>query len=134
MYRSSSVVRRRVFALSLHVAVIIAFIGCGKSLPVATEPEKKDARDALIAVLDAWQQGKLSSLGSLSPPLALRDDDVVSGHALVSYEFDPALEVKPHTDVQVNLILRDPAGKTHHRTATYQVSLAPTRTVLRNDP
>lgn len=130
MYRLSKTIP----AVALALLTCLTPIGCGKSAPVASETEKKDAREALIAALDAWQLGKQSSLPSQTPPIAFRDDDVVQGFALVSYELDPALEIKPHTDVVVNLIVRDKSGESLHRQATYQVSLTPMRTVLRNDP
>lgn len=114
-------------------AASLLLLGCSPKLPVANDSEKKEAREALIAALDAWQQGKLAALASQTPPLSFRDDDVVAGNALVSYELDPAIEIKPQTDVQVNLILRDAQGKTQHRSATYQISLKPTPVVIRND-
>jgi hypothetical protein len=110
--------------------------GCGgaKKLPTASDAEKDQAKAALLAVLDAWQAGKLSDLKSRTPPITFVDDDVVQGHALVSYELDPLKEIAPHRDVAVDLVLRGRDGRALHRSAIYQVVLSPTLTVLRNDP
>lgn len=116
--------------------MILLFVasGCGPKLPAATDAEKQEARKALLTALDAWQAGKTHELKKQTPPITFTDDDVVQGHALVSYDLDPAMEIKPQTDVRVNLIVRDRAGQTQHRSATYQVTLTPTPSVLRNDP
>jgi hypothetical protein len=57
----------------------------------------------------------------------------VQGHALVSYELDPAVAIEPHRDVQVELVIRDRTGKQQRRRATYQVVLKPNPSVVRND-
>ena len=114
----------------LHLALAL---GCGKSLPVASEREKADAREALVTALDAWKAGKVNGLKSRTPPVKFMDDDVVQGHTLVSYELDPSAVVEPHRDLQVDLVVRDRTGRQQRRRATYQVVLKPNPAVVRND-
>ena len=124
---------RRKVAMALLILAIIPALGCGQKLPAASDGEKADARQALLTALDAWKAGKTAALKSRTPPVKFLDDDAVQGHALVSYDLASGAVIEPHKDVQVDLVIRDRAGKQQRRKATYQIVLVPNPTVVRND-
>lgn len=115
---------------------LAAVCGCSGLARPTSDPNysEKQARETLVAALDAWQAGDARALARQSPPIRLVDDDLAAGTSLVSYEIDPAATFGPHRDVGVNLVLRDRHGGTASKQATYQVILADERAVLRNDP
>jgi hypothetical protein len=120
-------------SLALNLAIYLA-VGCSAPAPPQSNYDPRDARDTLITALDAWQADTLQQLAQQHPPLRLSDDDLIMGAKLESYQLNPDATFAPHQDVQVDLVLRDRQGTTISRRATYQIVLAPTRVILRNDP
>ncbi|MFO0959461.1 MAG: hypothetical protein U0800_18845 [Isosphaeraceae bacterium] len=98
----------------------------------AREFDGNAARDALVAALDAWKQGKAKQLDRRLPPIRFADDDMASGWALVGYELRDT-PIVPMKDVPVTLLLRDRRGQSLRREAHYQVATFPALVVHRTD-
>jgi hypothetical protein len=77
--------------------VLLAAIGCSRgSLPPKADPDQ--ARIALRAALDAWQQGETSdSLAARQPPFYFNDPKCVSDVKLVRYTLDEGHEYHGQT-------------------------------------
>ena len=120
----------------LFPALVVLAAGCSFAV-VAPDPEydSETARETLSSALDAWRDGNARLLIRLSPPIRFVDDDFTAGYQLLEYEFaQPGQAVRPFQSVPVTLTLRKGKGAEITRAAQYQISLEPSRAVLRSDP
>jgi hypothetical protein len=116
--------------------VLVAAVGCsGKVEPTAeVRHDSEQAKQTLIAALDAWKSGKAQSLSRRNPPIRFEDEDFTAGFRLADFELEePDAPVPAYSDVPVILSLRDRRGKSVRRETRYQVTTAPGLAVLRSD-
>lgn len=117
-------------------ALLLITAGCSGSTeqPSASDYNSDQAKDALVAALDAWKKGEARGLAQRKPPIRFVDDDFAAGLRLADYEVqEPDAPISLHKDVDVILSLRDAKGKSVRREAQYQVATEPGLAVLRSD-
>ncbi len=117
----------------LLVGVLALASGCGGT-PAAADADQ--ARQTLIAALDAWKSGETpDALAARSPAIHVSDTDWNSGATLTSYEAaDSALPAGYDLSFCVVLELKTPKGKVPTKSkAVYVVSTHPKALVLRQD-
>lgn len=112
------------------------FAGCSVSFTATDSDYDPDlALETLSSALDAWKTGNMKVLVSLESPIRFLDDDLLAGFHLVDYQIDQAKQpIRPFQGVPVTLTLKKGNGATVTRPALYQISLEPSRAVLRSDP
>lgn len=105
--------------------------GCGDGLK---EADPNLAKQALVAVLDAWHEGRSIDDVSNGPPvMTVSDPAWKGGYKLSKYEVAEATQTAGFDrTIPVELWLQDPRGKAVRQKVRYTVSLEPTRTVLRS--
>jgi hypothetical protein len=118
---------------SAMMAVIAA--GCGGDTGSAVgDYDSARAREVLSVALDAWKGGKARDLARLKPPIRFADDDHKAGLRLERHQLaEPDQPIQPYASVPVDLTLRDASGASIRRRASYQVTLEPGLSVLRDD-
>jgi hypothetical protein len=112
---------------------LILAAGCG-STPVTADADQ--ARQTLIAVLDAWKSGDTpEALAARLPAIHVSDADWKAGVTLASYKAaDSARPAGYDLGFPVVLELKDPKAKVSKKTnAVYIVSTHPRALVLRQD-
>jgi hypothetical protein len=122
----------RAFSLLL-VALLALASGCS-SAPAAADPDQ--ARQTLIAVLDAWKSGETPhDLAARSPAIHVSDPDWKAGATLASYEADETSQPAGYdASFSVVLELKGPKAKAATKSkAVYIVSTHPQAMVLRRD-
>jgi hypothetical protein len=104
-----------------------------RSAPQSDGPDQ--AREALHAVLDAWQQGQPQDvLSDRKPPIRVADEDWSAGVHLARYEtLDPGQLVGNALRCSVRLTLRDAQGRTSVKTVRYRIETRPAIFVARQD-
>ncbi len=114
------------------IATTAILAGCGRGdLPDANYD---GAREALVAALDAWKEGKVRELPRRTPPIRFADEDQYDGCTLQSYEFaNPEAEIRPYQNIAVHLVLRNVRGVVVRKDGFYQVALEPAVAVLRSE-
>jgi hypothetical protein len=130
-------------ALTRTIALGLAIVGVGgcssqPGLPAGVPPDvefdAEAARAAIGRALDAWKAGAVKSLPKQSPPILFEDDDLITGHSLVSWSFaSPTAPILPCQNVGVQLTLRARSGESVERLAHYQVLTSPKLSVRRTD-
>jgi len=111
---------------------MICLAGCSRQAPTGYDPDR--AKLVLIKALDAWKAGQLPSLATQSPPIRFQDDDLAAGYELIDYRIvELSLQILPFKNINLELELRDPQGKTRRKFTVYQVGLEPIATVQRSD-
>ena len=122
--------------LALALALALAAAGCSGrgETPATPAYDSGEARNALIAALDAWKDGEARGLPRRKPPIRFEDDDLAAGLRLAEYELEePDAPIGLHQDVPVILSMRDARGQVVRREARYQVATTPALAVLRSD-
>lgn len=123
----------RVWVATFAGLTVCAMTGCGLLSAPVEGPREEQARIILLDTLDAWKEGRVDTLATLTPPRRFQDDDYSAGWQLTKYELiEPVPVIVPFRDVSVQLFLRDLQGKDVQKKATYQVGLDPI-TVQRSD-
>ena len=122
----------RAFSLLL-VGVLTLASGCGGT-PAAADADQ--ARQTLIAALDAWKRGETpEALAARSPAIHVSDTDWKAGATLTSYEAaDSARAAGYDLSFSVVLELKGPKAKVSTKSnAVYVVSTYPKALVLRQE-
>jgi hypothetical protein len=122
----------RAFSLLL-VGVLALASGCGGT-PAAADPDQ--ARQTLIAALDAWKSGEApDALAARSPAIHVSDADWNAGATLTSYEADNSAQPAGYDlSFSVVLELKGPKAKAPTRcNAVYVVTTHPKALVLRQE-
>jgi hypothetical protein len=117
----------------LLVGALVLASGCGGT-PAAADPDQ--ARQTLIAALDAWKSGDSpAALAARSPAIHVSDGDWSSGATLTSYQAeDSARPAGYDLSFSVVLELKGPKAKAPTKSkAVYVVSTHPEALVLRQD-
>jgi hypothetical protein len=81
----------------LALALLVA-AGCAKGAgpPAAPAYDGRQAREALVASLEAWKKGQTKTLARRTPPIRFEDDDLMAGLRLADYEIEePDAPVQP---------------------------------------
>jgi hypothetical protein len=124
------VIARRFILIGLCV-----ISGCSHGEPTADADESDRMLSLLTTSLDAWKEGKATTLASREPPIRFVDDDWAAGRQLAAYRLeDPESFVLPFENVFVNVTLQAADGKMIERKVGYQISLTPILAVLRSEP
>jgi hypothetical protein len=118
---------------SIPILFLAAFlVGCGDpGLQAPAEPAQ--AREALCAVLEAWQRGdSLQSVRTGTPAVQVHDRDWAAGLPLARYQIVSEGE-RAGLDMRyrVVLTLQPPGGRAIRRNAVYMVGTSPIPTVHR---
>lgn len=123
-------------SILLDALLVSAFAGCFVSFTATDNDYDPDlALETLSSALDAWKSGNMNVLVSLESPIRFLDDDLLAGSHLVDYEIDQSNQpIRPFQGVPVTLTVKMGNGATVTRPAMYQISLEPSRAVLRSDP
>lgn len=121
--------------VALIIGITVWSGGCRASHQEGTGPYNSEAaRETLVAALNAWKSGDTTPLGMLPVPVRLIDDDLAAGLLLVDYQLVPPNQaIRPYVNIRVDLNLRTENGRSVPRQATYQITLQPTRSVMRSD-
>jgi hypothetical protein len=93
-------------------------------------------RETLKEVLEAWAKGRMpADLKQGSPAILVSDPDWEGGQQLLEFKIDPE-EDRSGVDLQLTatLTLKNKAGQTVRKPATYVIATGARTTVLRNDP
>jgi len=115
--------------LLLHLLVA----GCSSASQWPSYDSQK-AEETLIQALEAWKQGRITTLAKRVPPIRFEDEDCRNGFRLTDYRLESReLPLRPFNDVQVVLFLRDRRGNRTEKRVAYQIALEPTLVVLRSD-
>lgn len=119
---------RRLLVLAM-LGVVLA--GCSRSARSLSLSQPK-AREACIAFLTAWKEGK--KVGDLSPNIVGRDSDWEAGKKLEAFDLSP----EDHSDgtnlhLKVRQILKDEKGRAINQEVAYVVGTSPVVTVFRSD-
>lgn len=105
-------------------------LGCSRALPAPADPDQ--ARETLVAALDAWKKGeKIETLPERSPPIRVRDDDWMSGWTLRSYAIGAHEAIGRQRRVAVKLSLQDAKGKTAVKNVHYEIDTNPATVIVR---
>jgi hypothetical protein len=109
--------------------------GCGRSNhepPAASDPS--EARQALIAALDAWKSGvTISSLKERIPPIIVADEDWSRGDALAAYALQgDGIPFGNRVRFNVVLDVKGAAGPARKQ-ALFIVATNPAITISRSD-
>jgi hypothetical protein len=118
-------------AHSVALGLIALAAGCGRTSKA--DPVDVDrARQALVKMLESWQQGaKPDTLRNATPALTVQDFDWIAGCHLLHYEM-----LKDRNDglmwrCEVKLTLRDPRGQQLEKQVAYVIATSPVTTVFR---
>ena len=96
--------------------------GCGWPEATVSSEDSALAQETLVAALEAWKSGTVTTLAQRDPPIRFVDDDCRAGIQLAEFELEqPDTTIIPHKNVKVSLTLRDRKGQTIERIASYQV-------------
>ena len=115
------------------VGFLILAAGCGGT-PVTADADQ--ARQTLIAVLDAWKSGSTpDALAAQSPAIHVSDADWKAGATLTSYKADDSARAAGYDlSFPVVLELKGPKAQVPKKTnAVYIVSTHPQALVIRQD-
>ncbi len=116
----------------LLLGVLILFPGCGTSPSAPADPSQ--ARDALRASLDAWQQGEpLHTLKQRQPAIHVVDYQWADGQRLLRYQIGTDEMIGNQLRCQVQLTVQNPQGRVVQEAAAYSVGTDPILTVHRDD-
>lgn len=109
--------------------------GCGNRKPPPA-PTTAEAREALKATLDAWQQGvPIDSLVNRRPPILVTDFEWDDKKTLLGYEIQGDGDFfGPVVRCQVLLVLEGTPGQPVNRQVVYDVATRPKISVVREDP
>ncbi len=122
--------------LALLAAGLLTLSGCGStSAATGTAPEPDQAQAVLRQALDAWKSGAAhNALAGQSPAIRMADEEWLAGGKLIDFRLaDPGQPVGPRVPCPAVLTVRDARGRSSQRTVLYQVSLAPTPMIVRQD-
>jgi hypothetical protein len=119
----------------IGVLACTVFVGAGcshTSAPKAADPGQ--ARQALRAALDTWQQGAAPGLLQASEPaIHVVDHQWRSGYRLVRYQLGGDGPLGANLRCHVQLSLKSAKGKPLQKKAIYSVGTSPVLTVVREE-
>jgi hypothetical protein len=121
---------------NLAAAVLVALaLGCGGGVVPPPPSDPAQARAALRAALDAWQQGQEpDALQGRSPPVHVADEDWLAGRRLLRYQVEDAgRPVGLGLRFAVKLSLGDASGNPSEKRVRYLVHTNPGVSIVRED-
>jgi hypothetical protein len=112
----------------------LAAAGCPRNpFPIGNYDDAQ-ARQTLIAALEAWKQKQVAALATREPPIRFVDEDYSGGSVLLEYELLAADQpIRPYDNVPVRVTLREPQGTVITTDVAYQITLEPKLAVLRGE-
>jgi len=102
--------------------------GCGKGLPPETDAGQ--AREAIVAALDAWKEGRApETLRERRPPVDFRDVQWENGSRLTAYEVKGEERSGLSVRFTVQLALQEKGGGSRERVVVYNVDAGQTMVI-----
>lgn len=110
--------------------ILLALVGCKSSLDAPVDPNR--AQQAIEGALEAWKQGESpTALQQKSPPVYFNESEWKAGKSLVEYQIGPVSLHGRQGRCEVQLSLRDSAGKVTKRTIGYLIDTTPQVVITR---
>jgi hypothetical protein len=117
------------------VLIAVCALGCSHQGPPDRTLDPAQARELLVAVLDAWKSGRSHAEPlETEPSLRVADEDWLVGRRLIEYRLLPGESVVgERLSSPVGLSLETPEGRRISSQVVYLISTAPELSVIRVD-
>jgi hypothetical protein len=117
-------------AVALGGCVLIATLGCGKSVDPPVDPARAEA--VLLAALESWKRGDAhGELQKRSPPIYFNEREWEAGKKLLDFKLGPVELMGRQGRCSVKLSLQDRGGKVTEREISYLIDTAPNVVITR---
>ncbi|WP_422926165.1 hypothetical protein [Singulisphaera sp. PoT] len=126
----------RVIPAGSVLLLALVFSGCGVGgQPMSPPVDPDKGRNVLREVLDAWKDGKpYETFTAQGASTRVADEDWLEGQTLVAFEVDTKDQlIGDVLRCPVSLSLKDKGGKGSKKRVYYNVTTAPTPSVIRQD-